>query len=166
MPGLTNYVTTDTPSITITAVTGATVQVLVNGTEVATATEGSTAGQYTVSIPADELQVGNNSITTTAAEFQRNIVAIDGPDVDLRPQLCRRVHRPGQHRLERQRDVQLHIAQMRLTMMRLAIYVVSDSAGAVNGIAPGSPGYSQAALSSATVLFSGATQLARATRKP
>ena len=65
--GLTNYVTTDTPTITITAVTGETVQVLVNGTQVATATETSTAGQYTVSIPAGELQVGNNSITTTAA---------------------------------------------------------------------------------------------------
>ena len=131
--------------------------------QVATATEGSTAGQYTVSIPAGKLQVGNNSITTTATNSSGTSSPSTALDVDLRPAFADVYTVPGT--IGSSVTVTFNYTSRNAAFNdEIGFYVVSDSTGTVNGIAPGASGYAQAALSSATVLFSGATDAPGATK--
>ena len=61
-----NVTGVNTPTLTVFAPAGQTVTVTVNGTSIGTATATSTAGQYTITVPANVLKVGANTIAGTA----------------------------------------------------------------------------------------------------
>jgi cyclophilin family peptidyl-prolyl cis-trans isomerase len=157
------YVTTDTPKLTVTAETGATVQFKLNGTVIATATETAPgSGVYSATLPSGQLAVGANAITAVVTDANGTSVDSTALSVIYAPDYSSGLYvvpgTPG--------------ASVQLTTdwtSRQAAYndeigyFIANSDGSVNGIAPGAAGYAQAALSSGHVLFAkgqvaGATQ--------
>lgn len=151
--GLTNYTTSDTPTFTMTAATGLTVQLLVNGTVVGTATEG-TPGNYTITLPAGKLAVGTNSITTQAVSGSNTSAASSAVSLMYAPGFTQLYTVPGAIGASETLTFNF-TSRSAVYRSELGMYVVSDSSGSVGGVAPGSSGYAQAALSSSNtqILF-------------
>ena len=143
--------TTDTPKLTVTAQTGSTVQFLLNGTVIATGTETSAgSGIFTATIPAGKLAVGDNTVTATATGTGGTSAASTSLDVIYAPDYSSGVYVvPGAPGSSETLNLAWTAKQAGFKN-ELGYFIVDSIDGSINGIAPGSSGYAQAALSSST----------------
>ena len=151
------FVTTNTPVLTLTAETGATVNVKLNGTVIGAATESATqAGVYSLILPAGKLGVGTNSLTATVADTNGTSTDSTPLSVTYAPDYSQGVYLvPGA--VGSPQTITIDWTEKNAAFNNEFGYFVVDSAdGSIGGVTPGSAGYAQAALSSAsrTTLFS------------
>jgi cyclophilin family peptidyl-prolyl cis-trans isomerase len=151
------YVTTATPTLTMTAATGSTVQVKMGSTVIGTATETATgSGTYTIAIPAGRLAVGANAITATATKNGATSGDSTALSVIYAPNYAAGVYVvPGTVGAAQQLTA-LWTKRNAAYANEIGFFIADSATGAIGGIAPGSAGYAQAALSSSTrqIVFS------------
>jgi hypothetical protein len=150
------YITTDTPKITLTAEAGATVNIKLNGTSVGTATESTTqAGQFSFTLPTGKLAVGANSLTAIASDT--NGASDDSTALSLMyaPDYSGGIYVVPGAAGATQTLTATWTEKNAAFNNEFGYFVVDSADGSVGGVAPGSSGYVQAALSSAsrTTLF-------------
>jgi hypothetical protein len=145
------YLTSATPTLTVTAASGATVQFEMNGTVIATGTEtGTGTGVFTATLPAGKLAVGANSITATAATTDGTsgdstaLSLIYAPDYSGGLYVV-----PGTAGTSETLAIDWTEKNAAFNN-ELGYFVVDSADGSIGGVAPGSAGYAQAALSSST----------------
>ncbi|MCS6851344.1 MAG: DUF4114 domain-containing protein [Gemmataceae bacterium] len=137
-----NYTNDSTPSFTIYAPPGQTVQVQVNGGP-ALGTSETSPGIYRVTLPAGQVQVGHNVITATA-----NGEPVGGPmTFTYAPSQLSFYVVPGAPGTPQTVTFE-HVSSESAFRNELGAFVVDDFEGRVNGLLPNAPGYAQAALSS------------------
>jgi cyclophilin family peptidyl-prolyl cis-trans isomerase len=145
-----NYTTTDTPTLTVTAATGMTVDFIV-GQSTIKATEGA-AGTYTATIPTGVLALGTNSITATVTN---GASVTSSPSTALSLTYAPSVQYfytvPGA--IGSTQALSITFSRAAAYNNELGYYVTSDASGTVNGLAPGAAGYAKAALTIATVVI-------------
>jgi cyclophilin family peptidyl-prolyl cis-trans isomerase len=151
------YVTSLTPTLTLSAASGSTVQIKRGGTVIGTATETSTgSGQYRLTIPAGALAVGANSITAAASNNNGTGADSTAFSIVYAPDYSTGVYVvPGQPGTTQ--SLALAWTSKNASYKNEFGYAVVDSMdGAIGGVAPGEAAYAQALLSSATrqVIFS------------
>jgi cyclophilin family peptidyl-prolyl cis-trans isomerase len=145
------YVTTDTPELTATAESGANVQFKLNGAVIATAAETATgSGVYTATLSAGKLAVGTNLITATATTSDGTSADSTALSLIYAPSDVGGVYvvpgAPGTSQ-----TLAVDWTEKNAAFNNEFGYFVVDSAdGSIGGVAPGSAGYAQAALSSDT----------------
>ncbi len=151
------YVTTNTPKLTVNAVSGATVQFKLNGIVIATATETSTgSGVYTATLPAGKLAVGANSITAIATTTGGTSPDSTVLSVTYAPNYSGAAYVvPGSPGTSQQLTITWSAKKAGYNN-ELGYFIADSINGSIGEISPGSAGYAQAALSSSTrvVLFS------------
>jgi cyclophilin family peptidyl-prolyl cis-trans isomerase len=151
------YVSTATPTLTMTAASGSTVQVKMGSTVIGTATETATgSGTYTIAIPAGRLAVGANSITATATKNGTTSGDSTALSVIYAPNYAAGVYVvPGTVGAAQQLTA-LWTKRNAAYANEIGFFVADSATGAIGGIAPGAAGYAQAALSSSTrqIVFS------------
>jgi cyclophilin family peptidyl-prolyl cis-trans isomerase len=145
------YVSTATPTLTVTAVSGATVKFKIGATEVATGVEtASGSGVYTSAIPAGKLAVGANAVTaivTTTGGTSTDSTALS---LVFAPDYATGVYAvPGVADAAQQLVMQW-VARNASYANEIGFFVADSASGAIGGIAPGAAGYAKAALSSTT----------------
>lgn len=143
-----NYTSNDSPTIDITAATGTTVTLELNGKTIATATGGS-GGQYTATIPAGTLAVGVNAITAFATNANGTSAGSTPLSITYAPDYSQVYSVPGVPGTPATLDLNWGSRNAAFNN-EIGVYVVSALDGSVNGVAPGSPGYAQAALAAST----------------
>jgi cyclophilin family peptidyl-prolyl cis-trans isomerase len=145
------FLTTSTPKLTVTAPTGSTVKFKLNGAVVAAATETAAgSGIFAATLPAGTLGVGANMITATAANSTATSADSTGLSLTFAPDYSGGIYIvPGAAGTSQ--TLSLSWAQKSAAYNNELGYFIVDSAdGSIGGVAPGSAGYAQAALSSAT----------------
>jgi cyclophilin family peptidyl-prolyl cis-trans isomerase len=151
------YVSTATPTLTMTAATGSTVQVKMGSTVIGTATETATgSGTYTIAIPAGRLAVGANAITATATKNGTTSGDSTALSVIYAPNYAAGVYVvPGTVGAAQQLTAQW-TKRNAAYANEIGFFVADSATGAIGGVAPGAAGYAQAALSSSTrqIVFS------------
>jgi cyclophilin family peptidyl-prolyl cis-trans isomerase len=148
-----NYTTVDTPSLTVHTTAGATVAVSVNGQGSFTATESSTPGVYTITLPKDTLQVGNNTITATVAALGQPATQLTPLTINYAPSQTNVFVVPGAPGSAQQVNFSLFSAEA-LFKSEAGFFVVDDSAGRIGTLLPSDPGYAKAALARAQMIVS------------
>lgn len=145
-----DYTSVSTPTITLTAEAGATVQLQLNGLTV-TAVEG-TAGQFSATLTREQLRVGTNSVTATATVDGQPSSASTALTFVYAPSFEDAYTVPHQATdFTATTDVVFNWTSRQAAYdNEIGIYVVDDLAGSVDGILPGQPGYAAAALSRAS----------------
>jgi hypothetical protein len=156
--GTTNYTTSDTPTLTLTAATGDTVQILNGSVVVATATETTAgSGQYSATIPAGQLAVGANSITATASNSSGQSSPTTAVSLIYAPSFTQTYEVPGS--LGGTENITfIYTSKQAAYQNEMGYFIVDDASGSIDGLSPSSPGYAKAAMSSATMIFSQSTQ--------
>lgn len=158
-------VSSDTPTIEITAPTGQTVKVLLNGTQVGTATESTTPGTYKYTFAANKLLPGANTVTTLTSDGTTDSLPSAALTINFAPSMQQVYVVPG----AAGEQVSLRFDFLAATAAfknELGLFVVDDLAGKVNGVAPSASNYwSQVASSgSRQVIFSFLPGGSRATK--
>ncbi len=145
------FVSTGTPTLTVTAATGSTVKFLMGTTEIATGTETAAgSGIFTAVIPAGKLAVGPNAITATAANTGGTSAASTALSVIFAPNYATGVYVvPGAAGVTQSLTAQWLVRNAGFSN-EIGYFVADAASGAVGSVAPGSAGYAQAALSSTT----------------
>ncbi|MFN4258316.1 MAG: DUF4114 domain-containing protein [Gemmataceae bacterium] len=136
-----------TPSFTIVAPAGVTVNIQVNGGDDIPATETGTPGVYEVTLPPNLLNVGENTITAQA----------NGDDlmpltITYAPRLQTFYVVPGERGMPQAVDFSFVYKESDFNN-EVGVFPVDDLEGRVDGLLPGDVGYAAAALSRAQVLF-------------
>ncbi|RIK72483.1 MAG: hypothetical protein DCC67_19185, partial [Planctomycetota bacterium] len=151
-----NGYTSVLPTLSLTAPSGATVEIKRGGSTIATATETAAgSGQYRVTLPAGSLAVGLNEVTAVA----RNSSGASGDSPPLAityaPSAAGGVYTVPGAPGAAQALAFAWISENAAFENELGLVVVSGSDGSVGGVAPGSAGYAQALLghSSRRVIF-------------
>jgi cyclophilin family peptidyl-prolyl cis-trans isomerase len=145
------YVSVNNPKLTVTAVTGATVQFKLNGVVIATATETATgSGQYTATLPAGKLGIGANAVTAIVTNTNGTSVDSTAMSLIYAPDFASGIYvvpgAPGTTQ-----TLAFVWASRNAAYNDEVGYFIADSTdGSINGIAPGEAGYAKAALSSGT----------------
>ncbi len=155
------FVTTATPTLTVNAVTGATVQIKRGGTVIATATETATgSGVYRATLPAGALAVGANSFTATATTTDGTSPDSTALAVTFAPDYASGVYVVPGAAGASQSLTFAWTSKNAAYSNEFGYAVVSAATGAIGGVAPGDAGYAQALLNSATrtVLFAKGAQ--------
>ena len=145
------YVTTDTPTLDVTATTGDTVQFKLNGVVIATGTETSPgSGQFIATLPAGTLAVGDNSITAVSSNANGTSADSTPLTVTYAPDYSTGLYVvPGVPGTSQQ--ITINLTSQNAWYKDEIGYFIADSAdGSVGGIAPGSAGYAQAGIGSST----------------
>lgn len=157
-----NFTADDTPTLTVAAEAGRTVEALVNGTVAATATE-STAGQYSVTLPTGRLRLGDNAITFTARDTTGTSAASAPVNVVYAPSFEQSFVVAGTPSTA-QAITFRHTARAALFNNEIGMYIADAADGTVNGVAPGNADYARTVLNDTTrqVLFAGATAVGTA----
>jgi cyclophilin family peptidyl-prolyl cis-trans isomerase len=148
-----DYTSDDSPQINITAAAGDTVTLQMNGHTVATATGGSN-GQYTAILPAGDLAVGSNSITATVTNSNGTSTSSTPLVMTYAPDYSQVYTVPGVPGTAETLSLDW-LSRNASYNDEIGVYVVSSLSGTAGGVAPGSSGYSQAAIgaSSSQVVF-------------
>lgn len=150
--GLSNeddFTSDDTPTILITARPGSTVEVLVNGVAAGVATETS-AGNYTYTLPKGLLGIGKNDITARTVSGSERSMETAPLTITYQPDMTDVFTVPG---MPGEGPVNLrfeYTSRQAMFANEFGFFIVDDASGAVDGIAPGQPGYAEAALRSST----------------
>ncbi len=145
------YISTGTPTLTVTAATGSTVQFKLNGSVVAAGSETTAgSGTYSATLPAGVLAVGANSITAVATNSSgtsadsATMSVVYAPDYNTGVYIV-----PGA--VGTSQTITFDWTEKNASYNNEFGYFIVDSMnGSINGIAPGQAGYAQAALSSST----------------
>jgi cyclophilin family peptidyl-prolyl cis-trans isomerase len=145
------YVTTNTPALTLTAETGATVNIKLNSTVIGTATESPTqAGVFSVILPAGKLAVGTNLLTATVTDANGTSPDSSALSLIYAPDYSGGVYVvPGTAGTSQTLAIDWTEKNAAFNN-ELGYFIVDSADGSIGGVAPGSAGYAQAALSSST----------------
>jgi len=131
-----------TPTLTIISTAGQVITLTINGSQSVVATETSTPGTYTATIPANALTVGPNTITGAAGATQLSSLTIN-----YAPRLTGLYYVPGA--LGTQQELSFNFLYAETDgRSEVGAVRVDDDAGTINGIAPGAEGYVRALLQS------------------
>ncbi len=140
-----NYTSDSTPSITIAASSGQTLNIRVNGVSVGNATDNGN-NTYRFTLPDNKLNVGSNTITAHSATTSSSLTMTYAPKFD-------EGYRVGGTN-GAARNVSFNFnARQALYRSEVGVYVADDSTGRVGNLSPGDDGYAQAALQRASTLF-------------
>ena len=142
-----NITGTNTPTLTILAPAGQTVNVTVNGTSAGTATPTGTAGQYKITLPAGLLRVGSNSIGGTAGS-----TALTAFTLTYAPSLRNLYVVPGAVGVQQQVVFTLTSARS-FFQSEFGYFKVDNASGAIGNLQPGQSGYFAAAMARRQVVF-------------
>ena len=148
------FTASSTPTLSLSAATGTTVKVLVNGVTAVTASEGA-AGQYTATIPDGFLKVGANSITAVASEGAVDSAASAALPLTYAPSFTQLYVVPGAVGVSQTISVVIN-SRLAAFSNEVGYIVADDATGAVDGLAPGSAGFAAAAMNKAVRLFDAA----------
>jgi cyclophilin family peptidyl-prolyl cis-trans isomerase len=142
-----NFTGDDTPSLTIRADPGNTVTVSVNGAGSFATTEGP-AGTYKVTLPAETLKLGTNTISATNSNQQ----PLAPLDIVFAPSQQSVFIVPGDVGSAQSIEIKM-ISRETFYQSELGFFLVDDLQGTINGIAPGAAGYLDAAMNARQVLM-------------
>ena len=143
------YISKDTPKLTVTAETGATVKFNVNGVVIATGTETATgSGIYTATLPSGKLGIGANAITATVTDTGGTSVDSAAMSVIYAPDLGNGVYVVPGAQGSTQSVVMTWKVKNAAYNDEMGYFIVNSIDGSIGGIGPGQAGYAQAALSS------------------
>lgn len=137
----------DTPTFTMSAQTGSTVLVTLNGSTVVPTTETS-PGVYSATLTPAFIKVGTNSLTAAAITNGQNSAATEPLSFIFAPDYRQIYTVPGTPGQAQQVSFQV-TAKNSAYKSEFGYYIV-DSAGVINNVAPTASGYTQAVLSSNT----------------
>lgn len=151
-----------TPTITVVAPAGQTVNVTVNGASAGTATASATAGQYTITLPSGLLRVGANTIAGTAVASGGASTTLTAFTLTYTPSLLSAYVVPGAVGSSQQVSFQLSSA---LTSFNneLGYFKVDDLRGRIGSLLPGDTGYFSAAMQRRSILFAQSATVGSAT---
>jgi len=140
-----NYITTGTPTINVTAEAGLVVKFFVNDSDTGiTATE-VTAGNYRVTLPANTLIVGDNTVVARAIRNNSDSDDSTTLTITYAPKLGQVYQLPGAIGEEQSITNSLLAANASLKN-EIGYFVVDDATGKVGALSPGQAGWAQAAL--------------------
>ena len=142
-----NVTGTNTPTLTILAPPGQTVNVTVNGTAAGTATPTSTAGQYRITLAAGVLRVGANTIAGTAGT-----TTLTSFTLTYAPSLRNLYVVPGAVGTPQQ-VVFTYTSAQSAFQSEYGYFKVDNANGAIGGLLPGAPGYFAAAMARRQIVF-------------
>jgi cyclophilin family peptidyl-prolyl cis-trans isomerase len=137
----------NTPTLTILAPAGQTVNVTVNGTSAGTATPTGTAGQYRITLPAGLLRVGANTIAGTAGS-----TSLTPFTLTYAPSLRNLYVVPGAVGTPQQ-VVFTYTSAQSAFQSEYGYFKVDNANGAIGGLLPGAPGYFAAAMARRQTVF-------------
>jgi cyclophilin family peptidyl-prolyl cis-trans isomerase len=139
------------PTFTILAPAGQTVNVTVNGSSAGTATPTGVAGQYRITLPANLLRVGANTIAGTAGA-----TALTPLTVTYAPSLKNLYVVPGAPGAPQQVTFTFTSARSAV-QSEFGFFKVDNATGAIGALQPNSPGYFAAAMARKQVVFAKGT---------
>ncbi len=142
-----NITGTNTPTLTIFAPAGQTVNVTVNGTVAGSATPTGTAGQYKITLPAGLLRVGANTISGTAGS-----TSLSPFTLTYAPSLRNLYVVPGAVGAQQQVVFTLTSAKS-FFQSEFGFFKVDNANGAIGNLVPGQAGYFAAAMARRQVVF-------------
>ncbi|MFO0824654.1 MAG: peptidylprolyl isomerase [Gemmataceae bacterium] len=151
-----NVTTDDTPTFTVFAPTGQAVRVTVNGASAGNATETSTPGQYTITIPAKLLKVGANTIAGTSTPTGGTATQLTAFTLTYSPDLKEIYAVPGVIGVSQQLTFQFLSAESNVRS-EYGFFKVDDPSGKIGTLTPGSPGYFTAAMARKQIVFAKGT---------
>ncbi len=152
-----NVTGANTPSFTITAPTGQTVTVTVNGKAAGTAKEKGNTGKYNITLAANLLQVGANTITGTVTPKTGTATTLTPLTVTYNPSLANVYVVPGTIGSTQQITFQFSSAESN-SKSEFGFFKVDDATGKIGTLTPGSAGYFAAAMARRQIVFAkGAT---------
>ena len=142
-----NVTGSNTPTLTIFAPAGQTVNITVNGTAAGTATPTGTAGQYKITLAAGLLRVGANTIAGTAGS-----TTLSPFTLTYAPSLRNLYVVPGAVGTPQQVIFTYTSAQSAF-QSEYGYFKVDNANGAIGGLLPGAPGYFAAAMARRQIAF-------------
>ena len=146
-----NVTGTATPTLTIVAPAGQTVNVTVNGTSAGTAGATGTPGQYRITLAANLLRVGTNTIAGTAGSTQLTPFTLT-----YAPSLKNMYVVPGAIGAPQQVICTFTSAQSAF-QSEFGYFKVDNANGAIGALQPGQAGYFAAAMARRQVIFARAS---------
>ncbi|MCE9564127.1 MAG: peptidylprolyl isomerase [Planctomycetes bacterium] len=147
-----NITSLDTPSLTVLAPTGRTVTVSINGVAAGTAIENASTGQYRLSLPANRLLVGPNTITGTVTNGTSGTTALTPFTLTYLPTLKNFYVVPGTIGSTQQLTFQF-TSHESMSTSEFGFYKADDATGKIGTLKPGDAGYAAAALARRQVVF-------------
>lgn len=141
------------PTITVFAPANSTVVVTVNGTTAGTATATATAGQYRITLPANLLKVGTNTIAGTATPAGGTATTLTAFTLTYHPSLRNVYVVPGDIGSSQQLTFQMLPSQSAFDS-EIGFFRVDAADGAIGNLRPGDQGYFAAAMARRQVAFS------------
>lgn len=149
-----NFTGDSTPTFSVLAPTGLTVALTVNGGGSFAATETSTPGLYTVTLPAGTLQVGVNTIAGTAINPQQlqAPINLDPLTVTFAPNFTSMFVVPGAVGSSQQVTYAMTSTESAFHN-EVGYFLVDDLQGHIGALAPGDAGYAEAAMNTHQVLL-------------
>jgi hypothetical protein len=145
------YVSSATPTLTVNAVTGATVRIMRGTTVIATATETATgSGIYRATLPAGTLAVGANSFTATAQTTAGTSANSTALALTFAPDYAGGVYVvPGDAGASQSLTI-AWTSKNAVYNSEFGFAIVDSATGAIGNTAPSAANYAQALLSSST----------------
>lgn len=141
-----NYTSSNAPTLSATAQPGKTVEFLLGGTVIATATE-TASGQYSATIPAGKLALGQNDITARARDSGGTSALSGTLSMVYAPSFNQVYTVPGTPGVPATINFRYAASQAKFHN-EVGFYLVDAANGTVGGVVPGAAGYAQAALNS------------------
>lgn len=135
-----NTVSSDTPTIEFTAPTGKTVNIMLSGVQVGTATETSTPGTYRYTFTANQLLLGTNFVSAVTTDSGISSLPSAVLSLNFAPSMQQVYVVPG----AAGDQVTLSFDFLAATAgykNELGFFVVDDLSGKVNGVAPTASNY-------------------------
>jgi cyclophilin family peptidyl-prolyl cis-trans isomerase len=157
-----NVTADDTPTFTVFAPTGQTVRVTVNGTAAGNATETSTPGQYTITIPVKLLKTGANTIAGTATPAGGTATQLTAFTLTYNPELKDVYVVPGVIGASQQLTFQFLSAESN-ARSEYGFFKVDNVAGQIGTLKPGDAGYFAAAMARKQIVFAKGTAVGTST---
>ena len=137
----------NTPTLTIFAPTGQTVNMTVNGTAAGTATPTGTAGQYRITLAAGLLRVGSQHHRGHRGLNDADVFHADLRTEPAQPLRCSRCGGTPQQ------VIFTYTSAQSAFQSEYGYFKVDNANGAIGGLLPGAPGYFAAAMARRQIVF-------------
>jgi cyclophilin family peptidyl-prolyl cis-trans isomerase len=151
-----------TPTLTVLAPAGQTVTVTVNGVSIGNAAATDTAGQYRITIPANTLRVGLNTIAGIAVATGGSSTSLAAFGLTYTPSLRNLYVVPGAIGSSQQVSFAYRGAETSYDN-ELGYIKVDDQTGRIGTLRPGDSGYFAAAMARRQILFQAGTAVGATT---
>jgi len=142
----------NTPSFTITAPTGQVVRVTVGGVAAGTAREKGNTGKYEITLPANLLKIGANTIAGTVTPSGGMATQLTPLTLTYTPSLTNVYAVPGVIGVAQQITFQFSSTESN-TKSEFGYFKVDDASGKIGNLTPGSAGYFAAAMARREIVF-------------